>query len=227
MGGSKFPSPIFGPFAVAGAKVADKEYQKTFWTECDGEYPQLSEANGLYLFSLRNGSNYEPNYVGMTKREFRKEVFNPPNVVKILNCFVPKRGELCVHLLAKPRDSKVGFSTITKKTLLWSEMFLLLLCRKKNPEILNIVGHTFLENCGMEGVTTRGWGKSIKTFRNALGIDSFGMGAGTVRNKPITQPTAKPIIQPTAAKPTAKPTANPTTQPITQPTATMQPFIGE
>jgi hypothetical protein len=125
------PFQIFGPFSVAGAKVADKEYQKTFWNECDGEYPQLSEANGLYLFSLRNGSNYEPNYVGMTKREFRKEVFNPPNVVKILNCFVPKRGELCVHLLAKPRDSKVGFSTISKKTLLWSEMFLLLLCRKK------------------------------------------------------------------------------------------------
>jgi hypothetical protein len=178
---SKLPSPgymnmgnpfqIIGPFKVDGAKVADKVYQKTFWYELDEEYPQLSEANGLYVFSLRNGSNYEPNYVGMTKREFSKEVFNPPNVVKILNCFVPKRGELCVHLLAKPRDSKAGFSAISKKTLLWTEMFLLLLCRKKNPEILNIVGHTFLENCGMEGITSPSKGKStsIKTFRNASG----------------------------------------------------------
>jgi hypothetical protein len=99
------PFQIIGPFSINGAKVADKEYQKTFWSERDEEYPQLSEANGLYVFSLRNGSNYEPNYVGMTKREFRKEVFNPPNVVKILNDFAPKRGELCVHLLAKPRDS--------------------------------------------------------------------------------------------------------------------------
>ena len=65
------PFQIIGPFKVDGAKVADKEYQKTFWYERDEEYSQLSEANGLYVFSLRNGSNYEPNYVGMTKREFR------------------------------------------------------------------------------------------------------------------------------------------------------------
>ena len=60
----------------------------------------------------------------------------------------------------------------------------------------------------MEGVTTKGWGKSIKTFRNTLGIDSFGMGAGT-------KPTAKPTTQPTAqsiAQSIAQPTAKPTTQ---------------
>jgi len=170
----------------------------------------LSEANGLYVFSLRNGSNYEPNYVGMTKREFRKEVFNPPNVVKILNDFAPKRGELCVHLLAKPRDSNAGFSAINKKTLLWTEMFLLLLCRKKNPEILNIVGHSFLENCGMEGITSpcKGRSNSIKTFRNALGIDSF-VGTGNDRNKPTTLPTAPPKTQPTT-----QPTSRPPTAPI-------------
>jgi hypothetical protein len=69
-----------GPFEVEGVKVADKEYQETFWGERDEECPQLSEANGLYVFSLRNGSNYEPNYVGITKtRTFRKEVFNSAN----------------------------------------------------------------------------------------------------------------------------------------------------
>ena len=209
------PFLIIGPFKVDVAKVADKEYQKTFWYERDDEYPQLSEANGLYVFSLRNGSNYEPQYVGMTKREFRKEVFNPPNVVKILNCFMPKKGELCVHLLAKPRDINVGFSAISKKTLLWTEMFILLLCRKKNPEILNIAGHAFLENCGMEGITSpsRGNGKSIKTFRIALGIDSFVMGARNGRNRPTTQPTASPTTQPTAS-----PITLPTTKLITLPT---------
>ena len=73
----KNPFQIFGPFEVDGTKVADKEYQKPFWSERDEECPQLSDANGLYVFSLRNGSNYEPNYVGITKRDFRKEVFNP------------------------------------------------------------------------------------------------------------------------------------------------------
>jgi hypothetical protein len=171
------PFQILGPFTFDGEKIADKEYQKTFWCELDEEHPQLSEANGLYLLSLRIGSNYDPNYVGMTKREFRKEVFNPPNVVKILNDFVPKRGELCVHLLAKPRDSDVGFAAISKKTLLWTEMFLLMLCRKKNPEILNIVGHAFLENCAMEGITSPVKGKS-----------------NSIRTEPLDVPQPRPIL---------------------------------
>ena len=96
---------IFGPFQVNGAKLADKDYQRAFWGECDEEFAQLSGANGLYVLSLSIGSNYDPNYVGITKkREFCKEVFNPSNVVKIQNYFVPKRGKLCLHLLAKPKD---------------------------------------------------------------------------------------------------------------------------
>src|SRR6478672_8871541 len=70
------PFQIFGPFDVDGTKVADKEYQKKFWSGCDEEYAQLSAANGLYVFSLGNGSNYDPNYVGITKRDFTREVFN-------------------------------------------------------------------------------------------------------------------------------------------------------
>ena len=63
-------------------------------------------------------------------------------------------------------------------------MFLLMLCRKKNPDILNIVGHTFLEDCAIEGVTSpsKGRGKTIKTFRNALGFDGF---AAEKKAKPI------------------------------------------
>ena len=191
------PFQIFGPFEVDGAKIADKEYQKTFWNECDEEYAQLSEANGLYIFSLGNGSNYDPNYVGITKRDFTKEVFNPSNVVKILNDFAPKRGRLCLHLLAKPKDTNVGFYRSSKKSLLWTEMFLLMLCRKKNPEILNIVGHAFLEDCAIAGITypTRGRGKTINTFRNTLGFDSFGM-AGNGPNKPTARPPASPTAQP-------------------------------
>ena len=126
------PFQIYGPFEVAKPKVADKDYQKTFWAECDEAYPQLSGAKGLYLFSLRNGSNYKPQYVGITKRDFTKEVFNNNNLVKILNNFAREKGTLCLHLLAKPKDVNAGFSNIRTKTLLWTEMFLLLLCRKKN-----------------------------------------------------------------------------------------------
>jgi hypothetical protein len=91
----------------------------------------MSDANGLYVFSLRIGENYDPNYVGITKRDFRKEVFSDRNVVQIQNYFVPKRGTLFVHLLAKPKDTNIGFYHAHKRSLLWTEMFILLLCRKK------------------------------------------------------------------------------------------------
>jgi hypothetical protein len=129
--------------------------------------------------------------------------------VKILDRFLNEKGTLFLHLLAKPKDHNVGFLQIRSKTLLWTEMFILLLCRNKNPEILNIAGHKFLEDCGLEGVTHPGKGKTIKTFRNALGIDSFG-GNG---HKPTTQRAAKPTTQWTT-----EPTTQQITHPITQPT---------
>jgi hypothetical protein len=203
----KNPFQIFGPFEFDGVKVADKEYQKTFWSEVDEECPQLSDANGLYVFSLRIGQNYEPNYVGITKtRDFSKEVFSDRNVVRIQNYFVPKRGKLIVHFLAKPKDINTGFYQASEKSLLWTEMFILLLCRKKNPEILNIAGHAFLEDCGIEGITypAKGRGKSIKTFRDALGFDSF-------KGQKFSPKKAAPQL---TAQPTPQPTPQPTAQPI-------------
>lgn len=196
---SKSPFQIFGPFQVDEERVADKEYQKTFWSECDEEYAQISEANGLYLFSVSNGSNYEPNYVGITKREFCKEVFNPPNVVKILKYFAPQRGKVNLHLITKPKDTNVGFYKSSKRSLLWTEMFLLMLCRKKNPEILNIAGHAFLEDCAIEGIThpSKGRGKPVKTFRNALGFDNFGTGRKSSSPSPTPPIATPPIAQTT------------------------------
>jgi hypothetical protein len=213
---AKDPFQIFGPFEINGAKVAEKEYQKAFWSDCDEEFAQISEANGFYLFSLTIGKHFEPNYVGITKREFCKEVFNPSNVVKILNKFVPQRGKLNLHLVAKPKDDNAGFYRSSKRSLLWTEMFLLMLCRKKNPEILNIVGHAFLEDCAIEGITcpTKGAGKTIKTFRNALGFDGF----ATAGNNSQKKPTAPSIVR-APANSNSQPTI-PTTQPsaqVTQP----------
>jgi hypothetical protein len=198
------PFQIYGPFEFDGVKVADKEYQKTFWSEVDQEYPQLSDANGLYVFSLRIGQNYNPNYVGITKtRDFSKEVFSDRNVVQIQNRFVPKKGTLLVHLLAKPKDTNTGFYRAHKRSLLWTEMFLLLLCRKKNPEILNIVGHAFLEDCGIGGITyaAKGRREPIRTFKNALGFDTFKMaGFGKQQATPAApaQSSPQPAPQPTA-----------------------------
>ena len=92
------PFQIFGPFEVDKQKVADKEYLKAFWSERDEEFPQLSDAVGLYLFSLRNGTNYNPQYVGTAKRDFKRECFNNNNLVKILDRFLNEKGTLFLHL---------------------------------------------------------------------------------------------------------------------------------
>jgi hypothetical protein len=93
------PFEVFGPFELEKEKVVDQEYQKIFWGECDTEYPGLSEANGLYVLSLRIAANYKPNYVGITSLHI---------LVKILNDFVHQRGKLCLHLLAKPKANKTN-----------------------------------------------------------------------------------------------------------------------
>lgn len=172
--------------------------------------PQLPDANGLYLFSLLNGENYDPHYVGITKtKDFRSEVFSYRNVVMIQNKFEPKKGRLFVHLLAKPKDTNAGFYHARKSSLVWTEMFILLLCRKKNPEILNIAGKAFLEDCGIEGITypASGRGKAIKAFRDALGFDSFKGAKFAPKKKAVPQqPTVIRTPQP-ISQATAQPTA--------------------
>ena len=65
---------IYGPFEIEKLKIVDKKHQNAFWSDCEDDemHYQLSLAKGLYLFSLRNASNYSPQYVGMTERDFRE-----------------------------------------------------------------------------------------------------------------------------------------------------------
>lgn len=191
------PFHIYGPFEVSKPKVTGKEYQKEFWAECDNSYPKLSQAQGLYVLSVRIGKNFRPQYVGMTKKGFTKEVFSANILVKILGDFSKDRGELCLHLLAKPNDANTGFYAVTLKVLLWTEMFVLLLCRRKNPDIANIMGAPFLEDAGIESITETGNGRgsNIKTFRSALGLDKFGMGK-TKKHHRSKSKSKEPALQP-------------------------------
>jgi hypothetical protein len=70
---------VYGPFEIENKqKVYDRDFQKRFWSDCveagDDNY-QLSVAKGIYLFSLRNAANYNPQYVGITARDFSNRSF--------------------------------------------------------------------------------------------------------------------------------------------------------
>jgi hypothetical protein len=172
------PFKIFGPFEIVDKQeVYKRDYQRSFWSDCvekAEEHYGLSEAKGIYLFSLRHDPNFTPWYVGMTERTFRKEVFTDRNMLMIIAKLTKEHGVLCLHLLAKPKSGQRGFSTnIRGKELYWIEDFIQQTCRMKNPELYNLGKSRFLLKTAIEGITdgSASRGEHITTFRNALGID--------------------------------------------------------
>jgi hypothetical protein len=171
---------VYGPFEIPNKqKIYDPARQEAFWTKCETEEDinyELSLAKGIYLFSLRNATNYSPQYVGMTSRTFREEVFNDRNVLRIITTISPNRGVLCLHLLAKPKEQRRGFSKdIDDKELFWIEDFLQQMCRMKNPDLCNISKATFLLKASIEGLTdgTSHRSDRIKSFRNVVGVEDI------------------------------------------------------
>jgi hypothetical protein len=147
--------------------------QEAFWNEYvddeNGNY-QLSFAKWIYLFSLWNADNYNPQYVGMTGRNFREEVFNDRNNLTILTHFAKERGALCLHLLARPKETQRGFSKdVEDKELFWIEDFIQQMCRMKNPDLCNVAKSTFLLKTSIECLTdgTSHRGAHVQSFRNA------------------------------------------------------------
>jgi len=171
---------VYGPFEIPNKqKVHDKDWQKLFWSgsvDDEGDNYQLSLAKGIYLFSLRNATNYTPQYVGMTCRDFRTEVFNDRNLVTIITTIAKERGVLCLHLLARPKVAQRGFSAdVGDKELFWIEDFIQQMCRMKNPDLCNISKSTFLLKASIEGLTdgTSHRSDRVKSFRNAVGIEDI------------------------------------------------------
>ena len=169
---------IYGPFEIEKLKIVDKKHQNAFWSDCEDDemHYQLSLAKGIYLFSLRNASNYTPKYVGMTERDFRTEVFNDRNTVMIFKHLMEPKGVLCLHFLAKPKETQRGFSiNISDKELYWIEDFIQQMCRIKNPDLLNIGKSKFLLKAAIESITDNSTskGEHVRTFRNALGFDDL------------------------------------------------------
>jgi hypothetical protein len=124
-----YPFKIYGPFAIENRnKVTDKTYQKVFWSdyvEAKDDHFELSQAKGVYLFSLRHDPNFTPWYVGMTTRGFNKEVFAVRNMLMILDKLKEEHGILCLHLLARPKGIQRGFTkNVSGKELYWIEDFI-------------------------------------------------------------------------------------------------------
>lgn len=169
---------VFGPYEIDRNRVFEAAWQKGGWEDVDKKAGgRLSEAIGLYVFSLRNGGNYKPIYVGLTTRQkFSKEVFNQRNLLMIskLNSRSGQmKGTICVHLLAKRKEKQAGFARPRRDWLQALEALMIFICRRKNPELLNRKHTVWLDGVGIGGITsnTATKGKpsnAISTLRNVM-----------------------------------------------------------
>lgn len=70
---------VHGPFKMKKmhrAIAIDRSSKSTFWSDIESSVPGLSSGIGCYIFSLKNGVNAKPWYVGQTKRlSFKGEIF--------------------------------------------------------------------------------------------------------------------------------------------------------
>lgn len=169
---------VFGPYPVNRDAVFDSKWQREAWEDVDDEVgANLSGAIGIYVYSLRNGSNYKPIYVGVTtKQMFRKEVFNQRNLgmVSRLNSKNKwQKGTLYLHLLAKKKEKHIGFVKPNRGWLIALESLMIFICRRKNPYLLNKKHTVWLDGVGIAGVTAADAikgkpSKAISSLRNVM-----------------------------------------------------------
>ncbi len=112
----------------------------------------LSAQSGCYVFALRSvKGNVVPEYVGLTRRGFAKEVFNPSNLKKYRRALsASPRHRPVLFLIAHPkRNGKLNRMYIGEL-----ETFLIQAASARNPEVKNTKG-VFRPKWKIRGVTGR------------------------------------------------------------------------
>ena len=146
---------VFGPFEFDKHKCYDKEYIASKWDEIDKGEPRLSEACGVYIFSLKNADNFVPVYIGRTSPAagFRKRVFSDDKFRTTIKYITDNRGILTVHLLATRKPKLSGFSVMRVDDLEYLETFCIMCALRKNEAITNVSKTSFVERILIPGIT--------------------------------------------------------------------------
>lgn len=149
------PFSVYGPYSIDRKHAPSKQWQKIAWREVDEKVgADLSNAKGVYVYSLRHGKKITPLYVGITNRGFRNEVFAVHNLQKISYNWRDEKGTIVLHLLAKPKGVHTGFSRNLAKGLLETlEVLLIFMCRRSNKKLLNKKNIKWLDDAGIRGIT--------------------------------------------------------------------------
>ena len=166
-----FEFVVHGPFDVPIlCDDADGQLDRYEFWRGTGELRQLARQSGCYVFALESTKgNITPAYVGLTRRGFSKEVFNPSNLRKYCRALRDGRRRspvlfLIVHPSAKGKLNRTYVGEL--------ETFLIQAGSAKNPEIRNTKG-VARPKWRIRGVTGRRPGKqpiAATKLRSAMGI---------------------------------------------------------
>jgi hypothetical protein len=162
---------VHGPFAILLRCNRSKAQldREEFWRGLPG-LTELADKSGAYIFGMQGAKGgVMPAYVGLTRRGFSREVFNPSNLRKYCRAMhdAPRRRPvlfLVVHPLAKGK--------LNRRYIRELETFLIQAGSTRNPDIRNTKGVS-RPKWRIRGVTGRRPGKppvAATRLRAAMGI---------------------------------------------------------
>jgi len=153
---------VFGPFDVLkydrGLLASTGPDQREFWTGIDAEVPNLPDACGCYILSIRGSNGAKPWYVGKAERtSFKKECLSLHKINHINNLIVDggkiRRVRPQLTLIAAVTDTgKFRKCAKTKNTTIDAlERILIGMALKRNPELRNSKGTKYLRELTVDG----------------------------------------------------------------------------
>ena len=129
---------VYGGFEIPREKKTRLgDFHKSFWMDVE----DVQNACGCFIFSLRNGENIRPWYIGKAERQpFRRECFSPAQKFTYNQVLVKQRGTPLLFLL--PRLTPKGkLCKPTKKRyndIEFLETMLIGIAIKKNKDLMNV-----------------------------------------------------------------------------------------
>lgn len=123
-----------------GLITRDKVKLREFWEIVDAEEEGLSDAIGIYIFSIRAGRGVLPWYVGKSeKTSFFKECFQAHKVNHYDNCIAGRRGTPILTLIPKltQADYFAQPNGSPQRDISTLEKMFIGACLQKNKDLVN------------------------------------------------------------------------------------------
>ncbi|ODB84905.1 hypothetical protein A3194_14155 [Candidatus Thiodiazotropha endoloripes] len=167
---------VEGPFELdrneKGLIDSTASTRRAYWDWVEEFSPELPDACGCYIFSIRASRGSLPWYIGKAERQtFRKECLSAHKIVHFNNVVVGRKGK--PELFFLPQITGAGRyrspTTTQRRAIQELESLLIGMAIQRNPKLSNIAGTKWLQNLTVDGFlnslkTRSGAAKELRTL---------------------------------------------------------------